>query len=189
MTYMQQALDLVLKLEGGYVDDPDDRGGATNFGISQRSHPELDIKSLTKDQAIEIYRKKYWDANKLDWVASCNMCVPLFCFVVHAGPARAIIALQSAINKMLSVVQIVTDVDHTHTPYQKDKYKKLKEDGVLGKKTATYVIRYDILLNSFFYAEMIKHYASLCQKNRTQLKFLIGWINRANQCTIKIAQP
>jgi len=55
------AVELVLKHEGGFtpglLNDP---GGATNFGISQRAYPSLDIKNLTREQAIEIYRKDYW---------------------------------------------------------------------------------------------------------------------------------
>jgi hypothetical protein len=50
----------VLKIEGGEVDDPDDRGGHTKYGISQRSYPKLDISKLTVDDAKEIYFKDYW---------------------------------------------------------------------------------------------------------------------------------
>jgi lysozyme family protein len=42
-----------------YENDPDDPGGATKFGIDQRSHPNVDIKNLTKDQAMEIYWQEW----------------------------------------------------------------------------------------------------------------------------------
>lgn len=42
-----------------YENDPDDPGGATKFGIDQRSHPGVDIRHLTKDQAIDIYWKEW----------------------------------------------------------------------------------------------------------------------------------
>jgi lysozyme family protein len=58
----ERAMDFVLKWEGGYVNDPNDPGGETNFGISKRANPDVDIKNLTRDQAITIYRKRYWDA-------------------------------------------------------------------------------------------------------------------------------
>lgn len=57
-------VEQILKHEGGYVNDPRDPGGETNFGISKRAYPNLDIKSLTKEVAIEIYRRDYW--NRID---------------------------------------------------------------------------------------------------------------------------
>lgn len=62
----EDAVLIVLEHEGGYVNHPSDPGGETNFGISKRSYPNLDIKNLTKQKAIEIYRKDYWDAIKCD---------------------------------------------------------------------------------------------------------------------------
>ena len=50
----------VLKHEGGYSNDPNDPGGETNFGISKRYHPKVDIKNLTDRDAAEIYLKEYW---------------------------------------------------------------------------------------------------------------------------------
>jgi len=55
-----------LEHEGGYSNDPRDAGGETRYGISKRAYPKLDIKNLTKREAIEIYRKDYWDAMKCD---------------------------------------------------------------------------------------------------------------------------
>ena len=56
----------VLRAEGGYVNDPVDRGGETKFGISKRANPEVDIANLTPEGAAAIYRKKYWDQIKAD---------------------------------------------------------------------------------------------------------------------------
>ena len=46
--------------EGGYVNNPRDLGGETKWGISKRSYPHLDIESLTREEAIEIYREDFW---------------------------------------------------------------------------------------------------------------------------------
>lgn len=53
-------MDEVFRHEGGYVNHRNDPGGETNYGISKRAHPSVDIRSLTKAQAREIYRKSYW---------------------------------------------------------------------------------------------------------------------------------
>ena len=50
----------VLRREGGYVNNPADRGGETNFGISRRANPDVDIKNLTEAQARQIYFERYW---------------------------------------------------------------------------------------------------------------------------------
>ena len=47
--------------EGGYCDVPGDPGGETNWGISKRSYPDLNIKALTRDDARAIYRRDFWD--------------------------------------------------------------------------------------------------------------------------------
>ena len=52
--------------EGGYSNDSNDPGGETNYGISKRAHPEVDIKNLSLGNAIAIYKRDYWDAYHLD---------------------------------------------------------------------------------------------------------------------------
>ncbi len=55
-----------IKADGGYTNDPDDPGGETKWGISKRANPSVDIANLTVDQAIGIYKEKYWDIYKAD---------------------------------------------------------------------------------------------------------------------------
>jgi len=64
------AVSFVLGLEGGYSNDKRDPGGETKYGISRRAFPWMNIKTLTHEGAVEIYRKYYWDAagcNDLPW--------------------------------------------------------------------------------------------------------------------------
>lgn len=63
-------IDRVLIHEGGYSNDPADRGSETNFGISKASYPDLDIKALTKEGAIQIYRRDFWDSPGLSRLPS-----------------------------------------------------------------------------------------------------------------------
>jgi hypothetical protein len=58
--YFGNAVEFVLRWEGGYVNNPRDPGGETNFGISKRAHPDEDIANMTRERAIEIYRRHYW---------------------------------------------------------------------------------------------------------------------------------
>ena len=60
------AIDFVISLEGGYVSDANDPGGATNMGISQRAYPNLNIQALTRQDAEEIYMTDYWIPMSLD---------------------------------------------------------------------------------------------------------------------------
>lgn len=53
---------IIQRIEGGYVNDPQDSGGQTNYGISQASYPNLDIPNITEADAIAIYFSDYWNA-------------------------------------------------------------------------------------------------------------------------------
>ena len=66
MSKFDEIIEGVLKHEGGYVNDPTDLGGETNFGITKRFYPDVDIKNLTEEGAKEIYKRDYWDKNKVD---------------------------------------------------------------------------------------------------------------------------
>ena len=59
-TKFLQAINRVLGHEGGYVNNPKDPGGETNWGISKRSYPNVSIKELTRNQAIAIYHRDFW---------------------------------------------------------------------------------------------------------------------------------
>lgn len=89
-----EAVEFILKEEGGFVDHKSDPGGMTNFGISKRAYPDLDIKNLTKEDAAAIYKRDYWDklpefAGPLKFLA--------FDMAVNGGVKRAIILMQRAI--------------------------------------------------------------------------------------------
>lgn len=85
----ERAFDLVIGHEGGYVNDPQDPGGETKFGISKRAYPMLDIKNLTIEQARELYLKDYWFAAGCDHVASDAMAMLMFDCAVNQGVTRA----------------------------------------------------------------------------------------------------
>lgn len=61
MDYFNDFIQRILSHEGGYVHNVNDLGGETKFGISKRSYPNLNIKDLTRDAAIEIYKRDFWE--------------------------------------------------------------------------------------------------------------------------------
>jgi len=89
------ALEFVLNHEGGYWLDP--KGGETNFGISKRWHPNVDIKNLTPEKAAEIYLNEYWTpagCDNLQWPFD----IMAFDTAVNQGAYRAEELLDNALN-------------------------------------------------------------------------------------------
>jgi len=105
-----RCIDYILAEEGGYVNHPNDPGGETNFGISKRAYPGLDIAALTRSNAIDLYRRDYWTPIQGDDLPP-GLDLLLLDTAVNLGVRTAIKLLQRALN--------------------------LTEDGVMGKVTIT----------------------------------------------------
>lgn len=90
-------IKIVLEKEGGYVNDPDDKGGETKFGISKRAFPNLDIANLTIEQAKAIYKKHYWDAINAESIKE-ELRLTAFDMAVNAGISTAKMILKMANN-------------------------------------------------------------------------------------------
>jgi lysozyme family protein len=83
------AVEFVLSREGGYVNDPQDPGGETKCGISKRSYPTLDIANMTKQQAIAIYKRDFWDRCHCD-AYDYPLALAVFDTAVNCGVGKAI---------------------------------------------------------------------------------------------------
>lgn len=90
-----KVIDRVLAHEGGYVNHPKDPGGETNWGIAKRSYPSVDIKRLTRDGAIAIYRRDFWDRVQGDKLPP-EVAFQVFDAAVNHGPGNAVRWLQRA---------------------------------------------------------------------------------------------
>ena len=79
MSNFQKALKEALGIEGGYSDNKDDNGGKTNFGITKRLAVAYGYKGLMKDlskeTAIDIYKKEFWDNPKLNLIENYSLLV------------------------------------------------------------------------------------------------------------------
>lgn len=95
MTVFDQCFAVVVGSEGGYVDNPNDPGGETRWGISKRAYPAVDIRNLTLDGAKAIYQRDYWAK-----VAADSLPPPLalvaFDAAVNCGVGRSARWLQQA---------------------------------------------------------------------------------------------
>lgn len=159
MARFEDAIGMVLKNEGGYVCDPADPGGETNYGICKRDHPDVDIKGLTREQAIAIYRSQYW-LPLFDQIADQPLATELLDARVNQGSHPAVSALQRAINDLGGHCAAV--------------------DGVFGPATVSLVNRLDpIALLIDFKAEQALHYVELADSKPTLKKYLKGWLIRA----------
>jgi len=159
------ALTFVFDREGGYVNHPADPGGATNMGITRttlmeyRGRPasEADLRALTKAEAADIYRKRYWDAVRGDDLPPA-LAMALMDGGVNCGPARARKWLQAAL--------------------------KVKQDGDIGPVTLAAVRGAPIgPLLAEVMAQRLVHHANLS----TFSNFGLGWMRRCAALTILCA--
>jgi lysozyme family protein len=100
----EQAVELVLQHEGGFVQHPSDPGVATKFGITRetlsrvRGRPaSVDgVRSLTEREAVSIYRRLYWDAVRAEELPP-GLDLAVFDLAVNSGPVRAARMLQTVL--------------------------------------------------------------------------------------------
>mgnify|MGYP003134215102 FL=1 len=151
-----EIIDITLKHEGGYVHDPKDLGGETNFGIAKRFYPEVDIKNLTKEEAKDIYRRDYWVRNKVEELPE-NLRHIFFDMCVNQGRGTAVKILQRACNA---------------------KGADLAIDGGFGPGTKSAMETYKPSLERVR-CYRLKHYYDLVNKKPEQERFLYGWYKRA----------
>lgn len=99
-------IDSVIDREGGFVDHPADRGGATRFGITEAvaraDGYSGEMRAFPRDRAVTIYRRLYWQRPGLDRVAehAPALAAELFDTAVNMGPAVAAAFLQRALNAL-----------------------------------------------------------------------------------------
>ncbi len=152
----EEAIEIVLKSEGGFVNDPKDPGGTTNFGISQRAYPQLNIAQLSKEKAIEIYRKDYWEKNKIDSMPD-KIRLAVFDCCVNQGADFAIKTLQGICG--------------------------VEKDGLIGPKTLEQLNRLDSSkVLQMFCDERLKRYGA----NINFYRYGLGWTRRLLEVAFRV---
>jgi lysozyme family protein len=152
------AVERVLADEGGYSSNPNDPGGETKFGISARSNPGVDIATLTRDQAVNIYWREWWLRFGFSQLPDA-IGAKTFDLSVNIGAAHAIECLRRALRACGSPVI---------------------EDGTLGPATILAARRSNpIALMSALRSEAAGHYRLVAAKQKSGAAFIKGWLNRA----------
>ena len=158
------AFTLSDRIEGGYVNHPEDPGGETNCGISKRFHPKEDIPNMTRERATAIYYRDYWLANRCDKLPRC-VALALFDFALNAPAHQARKALQRAVGA--------------------------KPDGKIGPKTLAKIrarsrgdggrkVALDLI------DRRLQRYIGRVRRGRSSPKFLLGWMRRLQHLIIEL---
>lgn len=160
MTPFEQAFDYLMVNEGGYVNDPDDSGGATRYGITDATakRHRLDVHTLTVDQAKYIYRLEYWAH---DWIRSVPLAIKVFDAGVNMGVGTGFGILQRACNVMGAGLA----VDGKPGPLTKHAVNSRDPDELM----------------QHFVTEMADHYIEIVKRIPKNKKFLKGWLKRARR--------
>lgn len=156
-TINSQIISDIIEREGGAkaTNNPADKGGRTQFGIAERSHPKAWVDGkVTLEEARAIYLERYLEAPGFGKIEDPRLRAQLADFGVLSGPAMAIQKLQFLL--------------------------KQEVDGVLGPKTLTAANSADpILLANKLALERVKMIGRIVGKNPSQATFLNGWLDRA----------
>ena len=149
ITTFNEAIERVLKHEGGYVNDPTDKGGETNYGISKRAYPDLDIKNLTKEDAKKIYYQDYWLKSYADQLPTDVRYIH-FDTAINMGLKRAAKLLQESIGG-------------------------IAVDGIIGNQTLSNAPKTNLYKYAIY---RLAYYNKIIRRNNSQVKFIGGWTNR-----------
>ena len=166
MNYWFEAFNFTIGHEGGYVNNPNDPGGETKFGICKRDYPKEDIKNLTIDRAKEIYYKNYWLPSYCQELITLNFsltAIVLFDTGINCGCKTSKILLQKAIG--------------------------VEADGMIGKQTVNGLKLYkDLDMCNRMLDRRKEYYDLIISKNVKLGVFKKGWYNRINNLRKKVAE-
>lgn len=165
MALFKIAYELLMKDEGGFSNNPIDRGGPTNRGITQASWDNFrkrckspmpaDVFDLQPDQIYNFYLNEYWLAMQCGKINSQSLANAVLSMGVLCGAGT-----------IVKILQIIVGV---------------KEDGIIGLKTIEAVNKMPEWLLGTFCDKVQERFESIAANNPSQKIFLKGWNNRINR--------
>ncbi|WP_267530651.1 glycoside hydrolase family 108 protein [Acinetobacter oleivorans] len=173
---IEQYLEELIKLEGGYVNNPANRGDATKYGITEAVARTNGFKGNMRDLPLDVakatYKKQYWTAPRFDQVNTINSAVAeeLLDTSVNCGTGFAKPLLQHALNLLNN--------------QGKSGWPDLAVDGIYGPATLNTLKTYlakrgkdgEKVLVRVLNIMQGQRYIEICERNSTQEKFFYGWI-------------
>lgn len=171
MANVEKLVPFILKWEGGFVNDPDDLGGATNRGVTLATYaqyckkkgypaPTVErLKNLSEREWAEILKTMYWDRWKADKIVN-----------------------QSVANIMVDWVW----ASGVHGVKRPQKILGVSIDGIVGNQTLAAVNARDA--KELFYAikaDRIRFIDEICKARPANEKYRRGWMNRINNLTFE----
>lgn len=147
----------------GYVNDPDDLGGETKFGVAKNANPDLNIAGLTWGQAKDVYFLRYWKAGKCDQMPG-RVAVLHFDVCTNNGVGRAAIFLQRALG---------VNPDGDIGPVTLSKLSAANAIAICNKISD---------LREQFYRDIVVN-------KPVQVKYLAGWLRRCNELRVLTTNP
>jgi len=152
MAEFEPAIEITLRNEGGLVDDPADPGGLTNFGISQASYPNVDIRNLTVEGAKAIYLRDFWKFGGIVEQSIANKLFDMYVNMRHTA---------------IKIAQQVSSVTADGV------YGSATESAINAMNSGKFIADYRTAL--------IQHYKDIVYAKPEEEKFLNGWLRRAAQ--------
>lgn len=170
-----QFFEELMKVEGGYVNDSRDSGGATRYGVTEAVARAAGYKgmmsALPLSLAKAIYKEKYWDALRLDDVQNLcpALCLKLADIGVNMGTKQAGFFLQRMLNALNNEGKLYPDI---------------KADGAVGPATIGTLRRFLSVRSQHGETVMIRalnclqggFYISLAERRQKDEAFLYGWL-------------
>jgi len=160
MADLKKALDKVLKWEGGWSDNPKDKGGATMMGITLATYRHFfgvgktkeDLRNITREELEHIYRKGFWDVMKGDYFANQSLATYVFDWVVNSGVGT--------LRKIQECCGLLAD-------------------GIIGSKSLHVFNTKSKWCFDKIKERRIQFYNKIVENNPSQKVFLRGWSRRA----------
>lgn len=157
-------IPFILTWEGGYVNNPADKGGPTNKGVTLTTFRQYygasktvdDLKKITDEQWGHIFKTGYWDKCKADQISSQSIANIVVDWAYMSGVSTAIKGVQRLLG--------------------------CKDDGIIGPKTLAAINGYRGQMQLFYDIQRTRmdFYYNLVAKRPQNRVFLKGWLNRLN---------
>lgn len=163
MASFKDAVEIVLKNEGGFVNNPLDKGGATNWGITQKVYEAwkgrpvtvTEMKNMPRSDAIAIYKKNYWDKVGGDAIKFYSVALTIFDQAVNRGISAAV--------------------------KQAQRVAGVNQDGAIGAQTIAAINKTpESEFLNLFLKESEAAYKTIVSRNPSQEVFLKGWLKRVD---------